>query len=88
MQSIVPRLALPVRSSLRTFTPRHAHRIGLRHASLYNTQVAGLTEEQNEFRLAVREFAQREIAPRAAEIDRSNEFPAARFPRVDCYCCS
>ncbi|KAN0077131.1 Acyl-CoA dehydrogenase/oxidase, N-terminal and middle domain containing protein [Tylopilus felleus] len=48
---------------------------GRRHASTYNTDIAGLTEEQAEFRNAVSEFAQREIAPRAAEIDRTNTFP-------------
>ncbi|KAF9227733.1 acyl-CoA dehydrogenase NM domain-like protein [Gyrodon lividus] len=46
-----------------------------RHASTYNLDVAGLNEEQAEFRNAVTEFAQREIAPRAAEIDRTNTFP-------------
>jgi isovaleryl-CoA dehydrogenase len=35
-----------------------------------------LGEEIDALRDAVREFAQAEIAPRAAEIDRSNEFPA------------
>ncbi|EGN95633.1 hypothetical protein SERLA73DRAFT_142459 [Serpula lacrymans var. lacrymans S7.3] len=47
-----------------------------RNVSTYNVEVAGLTEEQAEFRNAVTEFAQREIAPRAAEIDRSNNFPS------------
>jgi isovaleryl-CoA dehydrogenase len=65
-----------------------------RHASFYNTDISGLTEEQEEVRLhqlvgnplhakyrfkfrnAVEEFAQREVAPRAAEIDRSNNFPS------------
>ncbi|KIJ24946.1 hypothetical protein M422DRAFT_274166 [Sphaerobolus stellatus SS14] len=48
---------------------------GKRHASFYNTDIAGLTDEQIEFRDAVADFAQREIAPRAAEVDRSNNFP-------------
>ncbi|KAF8517589.1 acyl-CoA dehydrogenase NM domain-like protein [Hysterangium stoloniferum] len=52
----------------RSFTAR-------RHASFYNSDVAGLTEEQTEFRNAVTEFAQREVAPRAADIDKSNNFP-------------
>ena len=53
--------------------------LGLRGvATLYNASVAGLTEDQTEFRAAVTEFAQREIAPRAAEVDRSNNFPAVR----------
>ncbi|PIL24280.1 hypothetical protein GSI_14033 [Ganoderma sinense ZZ0214-1] len=46
-----------------------------RHASFYNADVAGLTEEQAEFRNAVHEFAEKEIAPRASEIDRTNTFP-------------
>jgi isovaleryl-CoA dehydrogenase len=36
----------------------------------------GLDETTEALRQAVREFARREIAPRAAEIDRRNEFPA------------
>ncbi|KAL4067781.1 acyl-CoA dehydrogenase/oxidase [Scleroderma yunnanense] len=47
-----------------------------RNASTYNVDIAGLTEEQAEFRNAVSEFAQRELSPRAAEIDRTNTFPA------------
>lgn len=47
-------------------------------SSLYNAPIAGLTDEQNQFRNAVHEFAQREIAPRAADIDKSNNFPAVR----------
>lgn len=43
--------------------------------SHYNSDIAGLSEEQAEFRDAVTEFAQREVAPRAAEIDKSNNFP-------------
>ncbi|THH16636.1 hypothetical protein EW146_g4036 [Bondarzewia mesenterica] len=74
-------LVLPLQS----FARSAAHRIFTRHtlsafskcrnASTYNTDVAGLTDEQTEFRNAVAEFAQREVAPRAAEIDRSNNFP-------------
>ena len=33
-------------------------------------------------RESVREFAQREIAPRAAEIDRSDRFPADLWPKM------
>ncbi|KAH9832946.1 acyl-CoA dehydrogenase NM domain-like protein [Rhodofomes roseus] len=47
-----------------------------RNVSFYNSDVAGLTEDQAEFRDAITEFAQREVAPRAAEIDRTNTFPA------------
>ncbi|KAJ1954291.1 hypothetical protein GGI12_005824, partial [Dipsacomyces acuminosporus] len=43
--------------------------------STYNTAIAGLTNEQEEFREAVSSFAQRELAPRAAQIDKDNAFP-------------
>lgn len=43
--------------------------------STYNVHIAGLDEEQTEFREAVAEFAQREVAPRAAEIDKTNNSP-------------
>jgi alkylation response protein AidB-like acyl-CoA dehydrogenase len=36
----------------------------------------GLSEEQELFRKAVREFAEEKIEPRAAEIDESDEYPA------------
>ncbi|KDQ10587.1 hypothetical protein BOTBODRAFT_36104 [Botryobasidium botryosum FD-172 SS1] len=49
--------------------------VGLRHASFYNADVAGLSEEQAEFRQAVADFAQKEIAPRADQIDKTNTFP-------------
>jgi alkylation response protein AidB-like acyl-CoA dehydrogenase len=38
-------------------------------------QVSGLTEEQELFRATVRRFAEERVAPRAAEIDRTGEFP-------------
>ncbi|KAI1316598.1 hypothetical protein EDD11_009723 [Mortierella claussenii] len=47
----------------------------VRFNSSYNSHVAGLTEEQNEFRLAVHRFANEELAPRAHDIDKKNEFP-------------
>ncbi|KAJ7074045.1 acyl-CoA dehydrogenase NM domain-like protein [Mycena amicta] len=63
----VPRIrALPVRNNVSRRTM----------ASFYNTDVAGLTEEENEFRSAVTEFASKEVAPLAAEIDKTNTFPA------------
>src|SRR5216117_3945901 len=34
-----------------------------------------LTQEQRDFRAAVREFAEREVAPRAAEMDERGELP-------------
>ncbi|KAJ6502029.1 isovaleryl-CoA-dehydrogenase [Mycena sanguinolenta] len=67
--------------------PRRAHRtlpslVGRRHASYYNVEVAGLTDEEAEFRNAVNEFADKEIAPRAAEIDKSNNFPSDLWPKM------
>ncbi|KAJ7217063.1 acyl-CoA dehydrogenase NM domain-like protein [Mycena pura] len=49
--------------------------VSRRYASFYNADIAGLTDEEVEFRNAVTEFADKEVAPRAAEIDRSNTFP-------------
>ncbi|QRV88002.1 acyl-CoA dehydrogenase [Ceratobasidium sp. AG-Ba] len=46
-----------------------------RASTFYNAAVAGLTDEESEFRNAVHEFAQREVAPRAAEIDKTNQSP-------------
>ncbi|KAI0078130.1 acyl-CoA dehydrogenase NM domain-like protein [Panus rudis PR-1116 ss-1] len=54
---------------------RHAH-------SFYNADIAGLTDEQAEFRNAVTEFAQKEVAPRAAEIDKTNNFPADLWEKM------
>ncbi|RSH80479.1 uncharacterized protein EHS24_009059 [Apiotrichum porosum] len=48
----------------------------------YNGPVAGLTPEQEEFRDNVANFAQKEIAPRAAEIDKKNKMPADLFPKM------
>ena len=42
----------------------------------------GLGESIDLLRDAVQDFAQAEIAPLAAEIDRSNEFPNALWPRL------
>ncbi|KAK7694010.1 hypothetical protein QCA50_003586 [Cerrena zonata] len=53
-----------------------------RHASFYNANIAGLTEEQAEFRNAVTEFAEKEVAPRAADIDRSNNFPSDLWEKM------
>ncbi|KAJ2322803.1 hypothetical protein GGI00_005816, partial [Coemansia sp. RSA 2681] len=49
--------------------------VQLSRLSTYNTAIAGLSTEQEEFREAVSSFAQRELAPRAAQIDRDNAFP-------------
>ncbi|KAJ7286355.1 acyl-CoA dehydrogenase NM domain-like protein [Mycena rebaudengoi] len=64
-------LALSRRSA--TLTPRLSFR---RHASFYNTDIAGLTDEGSGSENAVTEFAEKEVAPRAAEIDKSNNFPS------------
>ncbi|CAG7852940.1 SubName: Full=Probable isovaleryl-CoA dehydrogenase {ECO:0000313/EMBL:CCA74721.1} [Serendipita indica DSM 11827] len=37
--------------------------------------VAGLTDEQQEFRSSIETFAQRSLLPRADEIDKTNQFP-------------
>ncbi|ORX97702.1 acyl-CoA dehydrogenase NM domain-like protein [Basidiobolus meristosporus CBS 931.73] len=42
----------------------------------YNTHVSGLSEDQAHFRQSVHDFAQKELAPRAADIDKDNEFPS------------
>ena len=41
----------------------------------YNSAVAGLDDDLSELRQSVHAFAQRELAPRAADIDKQNEFP-------------
>ncbi|OWZ59909.1 isovaleryl-CoA dehydrogenase [Cryptococcus neoformans c45] len=58
-------------------------RLGTRRRYLsYNAAVAGLTEGQEEFRSVVQHFAQKEIAPRAAEIDKTNKLPQDIFPKL------
>ena len=47
----------------------------MRAYSGFSHDLAGLTEDQAELRSVVETFANKEIAPRAAEIDKSNEFP-------------
>ena len=41
-----------------------------------------LTDEQQLIRDAVREFAEAEIVPLAAEIDRDHRFPAELLPKL------
>ncbi|TYJ57466.1 hypothetical protein B9479_001783 [Cryptococcus floricola] len=55
---------------------------GCRAFSSYNPAIAGLTANQEEFRDAVHTFAQKEIAPRAAEIDKTNKLPSDIFPKL------
>lgn len=50
--------------------------------SFYNPHVAGLTEEQAELREAVASWANKELAPRADEIDRTNKSPADLWPKL------
>jgi isovaleryl-CoA dehydrogenase len=48
----------------------------------YIDQDFGLPEELEEMRQQVRRFVAAQIAPRAAEIDRSNEFPRDLWPQL------
>jgi isovaleryl-CoA dehydrogenase len=48
----------------------------------YNVPVAGLSDELSELRSSVHAFAQKELAPRAAEIDRLNEFPKDMWKKM------
>ncbi|KIM72220.1 hypothetical protein PILCRDRAFT_82059 [Piloderma croceum F 1598] len=74
-------------SRLGSGAPTHCTRPS-RLLSTYNADIAGLTDEQAEascnhpFRNAVTEFAEREIAPRAAEIDKSNNFPSDLWEKL------
>ncbi|CAO3629706.1 unnamed protein product [Cunninghamella blakesleeana] len=45
------------------------------NTATYNSAVANLTTEQEELREAVHNFVQAELAPRAGDIDKKNEFP-------------
>ncbi|KAJ1735697.1 hypothetical protein LPJ61_000410 [Coemansia biformis] len=67
--------------SARAATMRNLLRARVAPMSTYNSAVAGLSSEQEEFREAVSLFAQRELAPRAAEIDRDNSFPMDMWKR-------
>ncbi|WWC67255.1 uncharacterized protein I206_101162 [Kwoniella pini CBS 10737] len=69
--------SLPIRS-IRIKAPNSV----TRYYSSYSVAVAGLTESQEEFRNVVHDFAQKEIAPRAEEIDKRNELPADIFPKL------
>ncbi|KAJ2401274.1 hypothetical protein GGI23_001509 [Coemansia sp. RSA 2559] len=65
------------KTPLRTSVAASHRSLTLQRARLttYNADVAGLTEEQHEFREAVHGFAQRELAHRAGQIDKDNAFP-------------
>ncbi|KAI0705911.1 acyl-CoA dehydrogenase/oxidase [Cytidiella melzeri] len=71
------------RSTLRMARPSlRTSYLTRRHVSFYNTDIAALTEEQTEFRDAVTEFAKKEVAPRAAEIDKTNTFPSDLWEKM------
>ncbi|KIY71026.1 isovaleryl-CoA dehydrogenase [Cylindrobasidium torrendii FP15055 ss-10] len=63
-------------------TRKHVVLGGLRRASYYHADVAGLNEEEMEFRTAVTDFAQKEIAPIAADIDSNNTCPLDVWPKL------
>jgi isovaleryl-CoA dehydrogenase len=48
----------------------------------YNSAVAGLSEELEELRQSVHTFAQKELAHRAQEIDKSNAFPMDMWEKL------
>ncbi|ORX41298.1 acyl-CoA dehydrogenase/oxidase [Kockovaella imperatae] len=50
--------------------------------SSYNNAIAGLTAEQEEFRDAVIDFASKEVAPLAVEIDKNNKMPRELFNKM------
>ncbi|CAM1154350.1 Uncharacterised protein g11178 [Pycnogonum litorale] len=51
-----------------------------RQCSYYpvDDDVSGLTEEQRQLRQTVFQFAQKELAPRSSEIDKTDSFPEFR----------
>lgn len=46
--------------------------------TIFTDAVAGLTDDQLQLRETVHKFAQEELAPHAAQIDRDNNFPQLR----------
>ncbi|KAG0050036.1 hypothetical protein BGZ90_007164, partial [Linnemannia elongata] len=66
---------LPTLSAAARLNGLRATAVRYNSRSSYNAHVAGLTEEQEEFRQAVNRFATEELAPRAQDIDRENSFP-------------
>ncbi|TPX64915.1 hypothetical protein SpCBS45565_g05556 [Spizellomyces sp. 'palustris'] len=76
--SFIARTASVARTQLRAINARPA--LGLLHKrsiayDSYNSNVAGLSEELTELRQSVHDFAQKELAPRADQIDKTNNFP-------------
>ncbi|KAF9129378.1 hypothetical protein BGW39_004218 [Mortierella sp. 14UC] len=66
---------LPTLSAAARLNGLRATAVRYNSRSSYNAHVAGLSEEQEEFRQAVNRFATDELAPRAQDIDRENSFP-------------
>ncbi|KAF9903000.1 hypothetical protein EC991_004296 [Linnemannia zychae] len=66
---------LPTLSAAARLNGLRATAVRYNSRSSYNAHVAGLSEEQEEFRQAVNRFAADELAPRAQDIDRENAFP-------------
>lgn len=48
----------------------------------YNVPVAGLDAELAELRQSVHAFSQKELAPRAEAIDKSNNFPSDMWKKL------
>ncbi|KAK2150704.1 hypothetical protein LSH36_394g02098 [Paralvinella palmiformis] len=69
---------------------RHSRRLPLTCQSrtmMYypiNDDIYGLTQEQKQLRKTVFQFTQEKLAPKAAEIDKNNEFPELRQFWKDC----
>src|SRR5262245_15815573 len=51
-------------------------------AAISDTPSPFLTEEHLEVRKMVREFAQKEVAPLAAEVDEESRFPSETIPKL------
>ncbi|KAI9202226.1 acyl-CoA dehydrogenase/oxidase [Polychytrium aggregatum] len=58
------------------------HRRFLSTYDSYNTAVAGLSPELAELREVVHDFAQKELAPRAEQIDKQNAFPMDMWKKL------
>lgn len=74
-----------LQSTLTSFVRQSARAVlpcSRRHVSFYNPSLAGLTEEQAELREAVSAWAQKEVAPRAHDIDKDNKSPMDLWPKL------
>ncbi|UZJ51392.1 hypothetical protein CBS101457_000712 [Exobasidium rhododendri] len=73
-----------LRSSWSPMT-RHVTRVAScshRSVSFYSPSLAGLSEDQAELRDAVSSWAQKEVAPRAHDIDKNNASPMDLWPKL------